>query len=174
MGRGGVRIAAISVCLGTYLFADGGAVQFRRQAGSLVMTVFAAPSPVRAGAATDLTVLVQDSRDLRPVLNAEVALTLSKAGGQDVVVSATRAQAVNKLLYAASAVLPVPGEWRVNVQIIRQHSLVSVDGTINVLPAESSVARYWPYIAIVPFLIVLFVLNQWLKSRSHPHGRSAA
>ena len=52
------------------LLADGGAVQFRRQTGPVIITLFSAPVPLRAGPA-DLSVLVQNARDGSPILNAK-------------------------------------------------------------------------------------------------------
>ena len=89
-------------------------MQFRQQVGPLIVTVFSAPVPLRVGSA-DLSVLVQTVRDASPVLNAEVALQLSSPGSPAIHVPATRAQATNKLLYAAHPVLPSAGQWRLTV-----------------------------------------------------------
>ena len=160
-----IRIAGAGLCLAALLFADGGAVEFRKQVGSLLITVFGAPSPLRAGVA-DLSVLVQDARDTSAVLDAEVGLTLSRAGDKEISLSATRAQATNKLLYAAYPFLPSAGEWRLNVQVKSQGRSVSVDGVIAVMPQQTSVMTYWLYIAFAPIGILLFLANQLLKSRS--------
>ena len=60
---------------------------------------------------------MRDARNTSPVLDAEVVITLSRAGGKEIRLPATRAQATNKLLYAAHPVLPSAGEWRLNVQL---------------------------------------------------------
>jgi hypothetical protein len=160
-----IRVTVFGLFLAALLFADGGAVEFRKQAGSLLITVFGAPVPLRAGVA-DLSVLVQNVRDTSAVLDAEVDLTLSRAGEMEISLPATRAQATNKLLYAAYPVLPSAGEWRLNVQVKSLGRLVAVDGAIVVTPRQTSVIAYWPYIAFVPIAIVLFLVNQYLKSRS--------
>ena len=51
------------------LFADGGIVQFQKQAGPFFVTVFSAPVPLRVGAA-DLSVMVQKADDRSEVLDA--------------------------------------------------------------------------------------------------------
>lgn len=153
------------------LCGDGGTVQFRKQAGPLLITVFSAPTPLRAGVA-DFTVLVQNSHDTGVVLDAEVVLTLSKVDASDISVPATHAQATNKLLYAAHPVLPAAGDWRLIVSVKSQGTAVSVDGVITVMPTQPSIMAYWLYIAMAPAGILFFVVNQWLKSRSHHSGKS--
>jgi hypothetical protein len=160
-----IRITLAGLFLAALLFADGGAIEFRKQAGSLLITVFGAPAPLRAGVA-DISVLVQDTHTTSAVLDAEVGLTLSRQGEKEISLPATRGQATNKLLYAAYPVLPSAGEWRLTVQVKSQSSSVAVDGAIAILPRQPSAIAYWPYIAFVPIGIVLFVVNQTLKSRS--------
>lgn len=160
-----LRLLSIALCFAAILFADGGSIQFRRQAGSLVITVFGAPSPLRAGA-SDLSVLVQDTRDTRIVLDADVTLTLSKPGEKEIVVPATRAQATNKLLYAAYPVMPEPGDWTLIVRVKSQDTAASVEGVITVLPQRASIMSYWLYIAFAPAGVFLFLLHQNLKARS--------
>lgn len=166
-----MRGVGTGLCLAAVLFADGGAVKFRKQAGSMLITVFAAPSPLRVGAA-DLTVLVQDTRDTRIVLDAEVILTLSISGVKRIAMPATRAPATNKLLYAAYPVLPEAGEWRAGVQVKSAGSSVNVDGVITVLPRQTSLVTYWIYVAFPLVVIVLFLVNQFLKSQSRLVGRN--
>ena len=146
------------------LRADGGAVESRTRVGSLIVTVFGAPAPLRAGR-VDLSVMVQTAPDENPVLDADVVLRLSKPGAAAVRITATRAQATNKLLYAAQPVLPSPGKWRLDVQVHANGSAVTVPVNLAVFPPESSLVTYWPYLLIVPAGVLLFILNQWLKSK---------
>ena len=57
------------------LFADGGTIQLRKEAGALLITVFTSPSPLSAGPA-DISVLLQKRNGLDPVLDADVSMRL--------------------------------------------------------------------------------------------------
>ena len=159
-----IRIFA-GLCLAAhFLFADGGIVQFQKQAGSFVVTLFSAPVPLRVGAA-DLSVMVQKIEDRSAVLDCEVFLQLSHPGEPDIRVAATRAQATNKLLYAAHPLLQRSGMWHVIVEIKASGDTVRVAGDMIVLPEEAPLIAHWPYFAVLPVAVGLFVLNQWLKAR---------
>ena len=159
-----IRLHRCAWLAATLLFADGGAVLFRKQVGPLLITVFGAPVPLHAGRA-DLSVLVQTGLDTSAVLNATVLLRLSKAGERDIEVAATRAQATNKLLYAAHPILRSAGAWSLNVRVAVNGNAFDTLGEIMVLPPETSLTSYWPYFAMVPAGMLLFLANQWLKSR---------
>jgi hypothetical protein len=146
------------------LKADGGIVQFRRQAGPFVVTLFSTPSPLRAGAA-DLSVLVESAQTRAPVLDASVSLDLRNSRGSEVTGAATHDQATNKLLYAALPVVPEAGTWNVYVKVNRHGEHAVAEGTIQVLPAPPALVHYWPYFAVVPLVIGLFMLNQYLKAK---------
>lgn len=151
------------------LYADGGIVQFRREAGPFVITVFSTPSPLRAGPA-DLSVLVEWGQSHSPVLDAAVTLRLRDAQGTEVNAPATHAQATNKLLYASLPVIPNAGNWTVRVNVSRGGESTTVAGRIQVLAAPPALIHYWPYFAIVPCAVGLFALNQYLKAKQR--GRS--
>ncbi len=162
------RIALFVLLLGCILripvHADGGTVQFRRRSGPFIITLFSSPVPLRTGEA-DLSVLVEWADGNRPVLDATVGLDLSQPGAR-LSMKATHAQAANKLLYAALPQLPKPGNWTAAVSVTRGDSRAEVMGTVNVIFGPPALVSYWPYFAIVPCLIGLFVLNQILKSRT--------
>ncbi len=145
------------------LFADGGTLQFHKKAGPFLITVFSAPVPLRAGSA-DFSVMVQDEQDNSPVLDAGVRLRLSKTGEAQLKATATTAQATNKLLYAATVDVPAPGQWLVGVEIARGGATVFASGEVKVLPEEPPLFAYWLYFAVVPLGILLFGINQWLKT----------
>ncbi len=158
-----IRILA-GLCLATcFLVADGGIVQFQKQAGPFLITLFSAPVPLRAGTA-DLSAMVQKIEDRSAVLDCAVVLQLSHPGERDIHVAATRAQATNKLLYAAHPVLQRPGKWHVAVEIKSRGNTVRVAGDMMVLPEEAPVIAHWPYFAVLPVAVGLFALNQWLKA----------
>lgn len=149
------------------LRADGGVMQFRAQAGRFLVTLFSTPSPLEAGPA-DLSVLVELASDRRTLLDAQVTLHLHPHGADSskiVHVSATRARANNKLLYAAMPNLSQPGVWDVQVDIQEARLHGSAQGSIQVLPPPPALLADWPYFALVPLLIFLFVLNQYLRRK---------
>jgi hypothetical protein len=159
-----IRILA-GLCLATrFLFADGGIVQFQKQAGPFFITLFSAPVPLRVGVA-DLSVMVQKIEDRSPVLDCDVVLQLSHPGERDIRLAATRAQATNKLLYAGQPALRRPGKWHVDVEIKARGDTVRVAGDMIVLPEEAPLIAHWPYFALLPVAVALFALNQWLKAR---------
>jgi hypothetical protein len=149
------------------LWADGGVIQFRQNAGSLIVTLFSTPVPLRAGAA-DLSVLVEDAATHDTVLDATVRLILKADHRSALTVEATRAEATNKLLYAARPVLDEAGLWQTTIQVQRGGANVEVQGTMEVLPKLPAVIVYWPYFVAVPVAIVLFTLNQRLKAQTKP------
>jgi hypothetical protein len=146
------------------VLADGGLAQFQSEAGGFVITVFSAPVPLRVGLA-DLTVMVQKADDRSDVLDCDVTMHLAKPGEEDVSVAAIRAQARNKLLYAAHPVLRKAGKWNVSVEVKGRRETARVNGELTVLPKLPPSIAYWPYFAALPIAVTLFALNQWLKAQ---------
>ena len=109
--------------------------------------------------------MVQTFDDRRDVLGCDVMLHLSKPGEREIRVAATRAQATNKLLYAAHPVLQQAGKWNVSVEIKARGDTVRVNGDLVVLPELPPLIAYWPYFAVLPVAVAFFALNQWLKAR---------
>jgi hypothetical protein len=150
-----------------FSFADGGTIILRKQAGPLTISVFGSPEPLRVGAG-DLSVMVQKSDDNSSVLDANVKLRLSHSSSEgisEVFAPATHANATNKLLYAARVNLPAQGVWKLVAIVDSKLGNAEVAGEINVMPPQPPIVAYWPYFAVVPLIIVLFVINQWLKSK---------
>jgi hypothetical protein len=156
-------LALLAVALPAILIADGGTVQFRRAAGPFVVTLFSSPSPLRTGRA-DLSVLIETANGNEPVFDAAVRLALRR-GNRNIEMAPSHAQATNKLLYAASPQLTAPGTWEAVVTVDRAGSHAEAGGTIEVLPGPPAVFSLWPYFALVPLFIFLFLLNQRLKRR---------
>ena len=146
--------------------ADGGAVQVWQADGSFVVTVFAAPTPLRAGP-VDLSVLVQRTDSDAAVLNADVLLTLmSPYDGALIHAAATQQQATNKLLYAAALNLPVAGVWDLRVAVRSGSDVAHVGCPLDVAAALPPLLAHWPYLAFPPLAVLLFALHQWRRSRS--------
>ena len=147
------------------LFADGGKVLLQRKDGPLSITLFAAESPVRVGKA-DLSVMVQNTADQSPVLDADVRLRLVRhdAGTiSDVLAIAKHQNATNKLLYAAMLDVNNPGAYRVEISVETKKGNALVTGPLEVLPPEPPLLAHWPYFIALPIVVLLFVLNQRLK-----------
>jgi YtkA-like len=159
-------LALFLVCL-QLSFGDGGTLILRKQAGPLTISVFSSPEPLRVGAG-DLSVMVQKSDDKSAVLDANVKIRLthgSAEGISEVFAPATHANASNKLLYAARVNLPAQGVWKLVATIDSKLGNAEVAGEINVMPPQPRIIAYWPYFAVVPLIILLFAINQWLKNR---------
>jgi YtkA-like len=163
--RGAIATIVLLLSAAGLLQADGGTVEFREIAGPFIITLFSASSPLHAGPA-DLSVLVESTQMRAAVLDASVSLTLRKPKGGEINTAATHMQATNKLLYAAQPTLSEAGNWHVLVSVSRRAEHAEAKGDIDVLPAPPAAFEYWPYFAVIPCLIALFVLNQWLKARS--------
>jgi len=145
---------------------DGGVVRLSERAGPFVVTVFTSPTPLRAGPA-DVSVMVQDAEGRRPILDAEVSVSLSPlaAGPKAVSARATRQTASNKLLYAALLDLPAPGRWDLRVTVDRNGTSGEVACEVTLTPARPRLLAFWPYLAFPPLAIVLFALHSWLRRR---------
>jgi len=142
--------------------ADGGVVRLSEARGDLLVTVFTAPAPLRAGP-VDVSVMVQESAGRRPVLDASVSIVLrSKVDHAVIHAAATRAQATNKLLYAAIVDLPVAGDWNLEVTVERGATLARVATGLSADTAVPRLRSLWPYLAFPPVVIALFVLHQRL------------
>jgi hypothetical protein len=156
-----LKIAAAS-CLASCLFAHGGVLLWRKQAGPFVVTLFSAETPIRAGNA-DLSVMVQKTGDPDAVLDPTVQLIVRKPDTPPIAMQASHSLAANKILYGASIGLPTPGVWNLQILVKSEALTGTVSGTLDVAPAQPPLQEYWPYFAVVPFAILLFALNQWLK-----------
>jgi hypothetical protein len=151
-----LKLSALFLAFTALLFADGGSVLLRKQSGSFLITVFGTPQV----GTTDFSVLVQNALDHSPVLDASVDIRVAHN-----IQPATHEQATNKLLYAASINFFRPGRYSMQVNAWRNGYGGSIDGDIIVAPASPPLVAYWPYFAVIPAAIFLFILNQRLKSR---------
>lgn len=151
-----LRITAAALITALCLCADGGPVLLHKRAGAFIVTVFGTP---RVGT-SDLSVFVQNAPDRSTVLDADVDLRVA-----DVSIRATHESATNKLLYAAAVKLNHAGKERLEVTIRRAAATDVAEGDIMIAAASSPIVAYWPYFALIPAVILLFALNQWLKSK---------
>jgi hypothetical protein len=165
MQRLKLLLTFVAVLAPARLFADGGTVQLRKEAGALLITVFTSPSPLSAGTA-DISLLLQNRNGLKPVLDANVSMRLRPdASDTEIQARPTRQQAQNKLLYAAPVTFSKSGKWRLALTIFRNGERTDATGTIDVAPAPQKALSYWSYIAFPPLMIALFVVRERLISR---------
>ena len=142
---------------------DGGIVRVSENAGPWRITLFSSPTPLRAGP-IDLSILVQEPETDASVLDARVNLMLQPLDGQadSILVEATRADATNKLLYAALLDLPAPGRWQVDVAVQLGDDGARITTTLVASDAIPPLLSLWTWLAIPAIVIVLFLCNQWL------------
>jgi hypothetical protein len=146
-------------------FADGGAVRLRERAGGYQVTVFTAPTPLRAGP-VDVSVLVLDAATGEYVPGARVTVRLTaRRTGAVLQYPATAAAATNKLFYAAVFELPEPGWWDIHVDIEGPQGLAYVQFGVE---ADSPPPRWlelWPWYAWPALAVALFSLHKVLVRR---------
>ena len=150
----------ILLFLAPRLMADGGAVQLHEESGPFAITVFASPSPLRAGP-VDFSVLVQDRESLESVLDAVVTIQLSREASA-ITADANHARAQNKLLYAATLNLTDPGDWKYSVTVQRGANRATVSGATPVAGAQDGISSHWAVIAFAPLCMLVFGLHQFL------------
>jgi hypothetical protein len=152
-----------------FLWADGGTIRLSERQGNYRITVFTAPTLVRAGP-VDISVLVQDAATGEPVSGAQVVIKSARRGSPDMAVQhhATTEAATNKLLYAAVFELPEPGWYSLEVSLdgAQEHAQVHFDlEAAEPLPPWLAMAPWvgWPVL-----VIVLFGVHQLLvRRKSH-------
>lgn len=143
------KYAALFVLIAPSLFADGGSVQLRREAGPYLITVFTAPG--------DISVMIQNRTSLQPVLDADVSIRIG-----DTQLHATHQQAQNKLLYAAPLAAEEPGKLDFTIDV--NHGSI-VSGKLNIAQPTPMLASNWEYLAVPPVFILLFAVREWLVRR---------
>jgi hypothetical protein len=153
--------------------ADGGTVRLRERAGAYQVTVFTAPTPLRAGP-VDVSVLVQDAATGECVPEARVTVRLTARGSGEVLeYPATAEAATNKLLRAAVFQLPEPGWWDVEVAVEGPHGPAVVRFGVE---ADEPLPRWlelWPWFSWPALAVALFSLHQVLVRRRIPCQRVA-
>ena len=170
--------------------ADGGVVRFRGAQGPFVVTIFTTPAPTPDNA-IDVSLLVQRTNSNDAILDATVDLLVTPPpllvakpmeqlcglrgiaflgpmpgqGPAQPSVRATRAQASNKLLYAAPIRFGVPGNWTLDAIVTRGSDSVRVSCVIAVGPPAGRLTELLPYFLLPPLIVILFALNQSLRKK---------
>jgi hypothetical protein len=159
-------------------YADGGAVIASDVVGPHRVTVFADPAVLRAGP-VDFSVLVQDARTDEPVRGARIAFKLTKLKSADSpaptkawlspctvippsnrdLIPATHEAAQNKLLQAATVILPTTG----NYELVTQVGDATIPVHLTALAPASPLATFWPVLALPGVAIGLFALRERIR-----------
>src|ERR1700749_993812 len=169
-GRTLSRLLLVALSLSTpglVVRADGGVVLWQQTTGPFTVTLFSTEVPLRAGPA-DITVLLERPGGHSPVMDARVFIELENEGGMTVNTEATHEQARNKLLYCSLINLPAAGRWRMKLNVIRDGERAEASGNLNVAESRPVLLPYWERISFPPIIMVLFLINQWLR-----RGRAA-
>ncbi len=165
-------LAILSCCS---LLADGGTIQFRKQAGAFRITLLSEPSPVRVGK-VDLSVLCERTINNEPVKDAQVLIHLRRPGAGDILeiaLPAKRGKNKNQVLYTAMGNLESPGKWPVRIAVSSEGEEAVVTGSLEVLLSEPAIVTYWPFFVAVPLLALVFAINLRLRrGRELRHPRA--
>jgi len=175
------RTLALSLLLGALVApalaphaarADGGVVRARVDRGALTITLFTNPTPLRVGAA-DISVLVQDRASHEALLDAavEVRLESLEDATAEASVPLSREAATNKLLQAASLRLAAPGRFHLVAVVRRGDQRAEVAAEVEVAPPLPALLALWPYLALPPVVVGIFLVHQWLRRRASGSAR---
>ncbi len=155
------------------LWADGGALRLREQAGNYQIAVFTSPTPFRAGP-VDVSVLVQDAATGECVPEARVTVRLrAHESGQVLEYPATAEAATNKLFHAAVFQLPEPGWWDGDVVVEGPHGPAQMRFEVK---ADEPLPRWldlWPWFGWPALAVALFGIHKMLvrrKVRKQPNS----
>src|SRR5258708_32666585 len=142
--------------------ADGGVVMCQRTSAPFTITLFSTEMPLRPGPA-DLSVLLEQPDGHSPILDAQVFIELQHEAGMFILAEATRSQARNKLLYCSLINLPAAGHWKMRAHISRSNTRAEMLSDLVVAAPQPVFLSHWELIAVPPIIIILFILNQWLR-----------
>jgi hypothetical protein len=145
--------------------ADGGSMRLSGTKGGYRITVFAAPTPLRAGP-VDLSALVQDALTAVPLTQqVNVTIRMTKSEGLSLEYPATTEAATNKLFRAAQFELPEPGRWELQVQVDGLHGLAVLDGEVEAAESLPRWQQMWLWIGWPIVVIALFGIHIWRSDR---------
>jgi hypothetical protein len=147
-------------------WADGGTLVFSKPCGGYRITLFTAPTLLRAGS-VDFSVLIQAVDSGAPVLDVPVSIHVypdnesqRSSGGP-----ATTGAATNKLFRAIQLELSEPGRWHVEVLVHSPEQAARVEAELEVGPSLPSWIDLGLWIGWPAAAILLFALHQCLLAR---------
>jgi hypothetical protein len=142
--------------------ADSGVVIFQRSSPPFIITLFSTEMPLRPGRA-DFSVLLETTGGHSPILDAQVFIELEHEGGTIIRAEATRSQARNKLLYCSLIDVPLSGRWKMRAHVIHGDYAAEAVSDLVVAAPQPVLLSYWKLTAAPAVIIILFILNQWLR-----------
>lgn len=142
---------------------DGGSLVLREERDSLIVALFAAPTPLRVGAAT-FDVLVQSRATGEPLPSADVRLRLLGPDTGEARDLDTRSDLGGNRLYRSVRVsLSSPGPWQIEVLASDREGRQEVfRAQLEVAPPRSPALEYWLPIAATPLGLLVLGLHQAL------------
>ncbi len=145
---------------------DGGTLRVCERAGPYQVTVFTAPTPLRAGP-LDISVFVQDAATAEPLSTAQVMVRAIPRGHPEEVLAepATGEAATNKLFRAAVFDLPHAGWWEVEVAIDGPRGKAQVHLAMEAADRLPRWLTLWPWFSWPAVAVLLFAAHQWLVRR---------
>jgi hypothetical protein len=102
-------------------------------------------------------------RVLYPIVDARVFLELENGAGKTVRAEATHRLARNKLLYCSLINLPEAGHWKMKITIEYGDERAEVLDHLMVANPQPMLLAYWKLITFPPMVIILFIINHWLR-----------
>jgi len=152
---------------------DGGTVRLSEQLGGYQITVFTAPTPLRAGP-VDISVFVQDRASGEPVEEVRVVVRVAPVDRPDesLIQPATTAAATNKLFRSAIFELPSAGRWEVNITIEGPTGPAQSRFEIEAGEPMPHWLAIWPWISWPAIVIALFGVHQYLVCRKASQSRN--
>jgi hypothetical protein len=144
-------------------------MRIRETQGPFTISIFTPPE-ISRDLPAEVAVMVQKSDTGEVMMDAEVDLSFTPPAGattqsDEPSIRTTRANSANKLLYATSIVFPSIGDWHVRASVRQGGENAAVTCALPVGIPPHRLALLWPYLALPPFIIALFVMNQWLRRR---------
>jgi hypothetical protein len=172
-------VLALALAQSRTAAADGGRICASETVGSLVLTIFSSPTPLRVGMA-DVSVLVQDAVTGAPRTDASVWIALQQAGSVAAAmeIEASPGASANRLLYAASLRLASDAPLAIHARVRTADAEASLQCAVEVVAAEPLLLAHWPLVVLPPAAVLLYAVHQWLhyrqrRRRAGTEGRSA-
>jgi len=154
-------------CVAALARGDGGAVQVRETHGTVQVTVFTAPTPLRVGL-IDVSVFVQDAATGAPLTDVDVEITAHPVDAPHRAqrCAASSERAVNKLLRAAEFELTAPGPTELEIIVVPAgRPSVHVRFQADVAPALPRWVAYWAWFTWPALVVALFAIRRRFGGR---------
>ena len=158
-----LSVFALAPCLA---HADGGTVRASQRSGDRQITVFTAPTPLRAGP-VDVSVLMQDRATGETLFNdlIDIEIAPNETPSASSCYRASHAAATNKLLQAAQFDLPYAGRWLFTVKASSGGGSTTIRFEVNADDAPPTWRSLWLWFSW-PFMVVAYFAAV-ARSRGH-------